>query len=76
MCSLSSCHSLVKPLTLQTKTIQHKRQVVYMNKSIQNDADIMLLISQLHNKVSVTEIQCFVSPVKTENYTSQGSGPI
>lgn len=34
---------------------KRKRQVVHMNKSIKNDADIMLLISQHFNNVSVTE---------------------
>lgn len=48
-----------------------------MSKSIKNDADIMLLISQHFNNVSVTESDTvFVSPARENYYTSLGSGPI
>lgn len=37
------------------KKKKKKSKVVHMSKSIKNDADIMLLISQHFNKVSATE---------------------
>lgn len=39
----------------ESKKNNNKRRVVHMSKSIKNDADIMLLISQHFNNVSVTE---------------------
>lgn len=47
-----------------------------MSKSIKNDADIMLLISQHFSNVSVTESDTVFRVASKENYTSQGSGPI